>query len=206
MIAERGPKALTDAQSEAVMAYLMSMANTVPTVLEPGLLEEAGWDRLDVTQRLKILKQIDQMAPEASSITSMVPDPAQVDEWVNVGEHIGAMITGTAKSVGIAANEFVNTPVGMMAMGLIVWHYMGSVLVHMFGALMVLGLGLGTLWYSFTRSSIKSYEYSPDKKDIFGRARIKSITRSHVSGEKQFAYLGGAAVVLFTSIVVAFTF
>jgi len=136
----------------------------------------------------------------------LIPGPAEVDEWVNVGEHIGAMITGTAKSVGIAANEFVNTPVGMMAMGLIVWHYMGGMLVHMFGASMILALGLGSLWYSFTRSTIKSYEYSPDKKDIFGRARIERITRSTVSGDKQFAYIAGAAVVLATSILVAFSF
>lgn len=80
---------------------------------------------LTEAQKAQLVQQAEQMKNATPLDTAN-----KVDQWVNIGEKIGKMLGGAAKEVGIAVNEFVQTPVGKMTAVLIVWNYMGSMIVH----------------------------------------------------------------------------
>ena len=65
----------------------------------------------------------------------VIPDIAEVEKYVGVGEQIGRALAVTARELGIEVNNFATSPVGMSAIFLIVWHFFGSMMVHLvFGA------------------------------------------------------------------------
>lgn len=74
----------------------------------------------------------------------------EFQQWVDLGTAIGSGLASTAKELGIAANDFVKTPVGKLTAGLIVWHFVGSSAIHLvFGSLWL--LLVGSFWYSLYR-------------------------------------------------------
>lgn len=47
-------------------------------------------------------------------------------EWVDIGNGLGEGIAATAERLGVVANDFARSPVGKLAMVLIVWSVMGD--------------------------------------------------------------------------------
>jgi hypothetical protein len=63
-------------------------------------------------------------------------------EWVDLGKGLGSGLASTAKELGVAANDFVKSPVGEVSMFLLVWHYMGDQLLGLFKGIMLLAVFL----------------------------------------------------------------
>lgn len=63
-----------------------------------------------------------------------IPTPPvveQVDKWVAIGANVGKGLAGAAKELGVAANEFVQTPVGKITAGLIIWKVAGNDIMYL---------------------------------------------------------------------------
>ena len=119
----------------AAMMLSLSVANAAVDIDTRGLTE---------SQKAQLVQQAEQMKKATPLETA-----EKVDKWVDVGERLGKMMGGAAREVGIAVNDFVKTPVGMMTAGLIVWNYMGSMLIHVVGGFTILFITFGLLtWYS----------------------------------------------------------
>lgn len=145
----------------------------------PGLAELSDIEKAEIQLLVqKKLVEKNQLQAQAKQISDNIPDPDMVQKYVNLGEGIGKAFGGAAKEVGVTVNEFVKTPVGLMAMILIVWNYMGAMLVHLFAgmSLMIVGIMLVRWWFYHTVDC--QIEYDPEKTDIFGRIRILNIHRS----------------------------
>lgn len=101
------------------------------------------FNELTSAQKAEIVKNIAQYTEHNASRASAAIEAAKsvdadsVSEWADVGTKYGQMLVGIAKELGIAANEFAKTPVGVFSIGLIVWHVAGEEL---------LGLVLGISW------------------------------------------------------------
>lgn len=67
------------------------------------------------------------------------PAAASAREWVAIGNGLGEGLAATAQKLGVVANDFAKSPVGKMAMFLIIWNYMGND---------ILGIVSGILWFS----------------------------------------------------------
>lgn len=179
--------------------------------LDSNAAHAAGFSKLSEAEKAEILKQIatKAQANSESSVATVVAEvaqPAKVDQWLNIGERIGKMIGGAAKEVGVAVNDFVKTPVGMTAMALIVWHYMGGVIIHAFGALLILGVGLSFILYFARRRNGAVIEYDTEKKDIFGRSVIKKITNSRWEDGDIGGFMVATAIVIVASMLALFTY
>lgn len=91
-----------------------------------------------------------------STVKSGAGTSTKVREWVEIGEGIGAGLVATAERLGVAANDFATTPIGKLAIGLIVWSYLGSTIIGL-----TLGFGLLTLgnaaWYYMLRKIFGEY-------------------------------------------------
>lgn len=173
----------------------------------------AGFDQLTESEKAEVLKIIADKSAAAkvdptalAKAAAAASTPAKVDDWLNIGERIGKMIGGAAKEVGVAVNDFVKTPVGMVAMALIVWHYMGDVVVHVFGGLMVLSVGCGFLLYFVRKQTQIVTEYDTEKKDIFGRSVLKQVHKSAMSDDNVVGYLVCLAILLVASLITIFTY
>lgn len=86
--------------------------------------------------------------------------PEQVHEWASIGDAIGTSLVDTASKLGVAANEFATSPVGMIVMALIVWSYAGSEIVGVVVGSMWLIFGISTwVWMYRRRFVIDSISY-----------------------------------------------
>lgn len=47
-------------------------------------------------------------------------------EWIDVGEKLGKGLSATAREMGVEVNAFSQTPVGKLAVFLLVWNFFGS--------------------------------------------------------------------------------
>ena len=127
-------------------ALLLALLMLMPTAVFANTITKddlSGFNTLTDMQKAEIIVQIAQATElnDLGGITSILDTPVQpeqVDEWVDLGVKVGKMLGGTAKELGIAANEFATSPLGIITMGLIIWNYAGSDLY---------GFILGTLWF-----------------------------------------------------------
>ena len=97
-------------------------------------------DGLTIEQKAQLELEAAKMKKEAAQ-TVKIETAEEVSKWVNVGKEIGLGLNATAKELGVTANELAGTPVGMIAIGLIAWNYVGADIV---------GVLFGTFWLMFT--------------------------------------------------------
>jgi len=190
----------------AAALALIAVFPTPAHAIDANTVNSAGFDKLTEAQKAEMLKQI---ADKVEANKSAPPDTKVVEktaQWVDLGERIGKMLGGAAREVGIAVNEFVKTPVGMLTAALIVWHFMGGVIVHVVGGIAIMVVGMSILWYILRRSRHIETKYDPEKKDIFGRSvKLTEIRHSLSDDDKAMALLWTAAVAI-VSLVTTFTY
>lgn len=159
---------------------------------------------LSNSQKAELVKQVEQMKQTARELPTGSAE--KVDQWVNVGEHLGKMLGGAAKEVGIAVNEFVKTPVGMLATGVIVFNYVGGAVIHVTCGLLILFMGWGILWYYSRASTRLIVEYDTDKPaNWLGKHPIKKVSRAEIDENTSFALWFSAFVILVVSVITIFS-
>ena len=77
-----------------------------------------------------IEEQVAQLRLQAAQMKSERPIVEQAQEWANVADAIGNGVGKAAENLGVAANEFINTPVGKMTAFVIVYKFIGSELIR----------------------------------------------------------------------------
>lgn len=189
----------------------MVFVNSAHAGISSTTVANAGFDKLTTAQQAEIVKNVTDKVSEntksdvVSAVTSSVT-PENVDKWVTVGQNIGKMFGGAAKEVGVAVNEFVKTPVGQLTMALIIWNYMGNVLVHIIGAVIILIFGSSAIWFIQRRNFPLSVMYDPEKLDRLGRRVIVKKSRPAMEGGEAFGYMVAYVVVMGATLITLFTY
>jgi len=75
-------------------------------------------------------------------------------EYAEIGQKYGVALAATAKELGIAADEILNTTVGKIALVLIVWKVMGEELVGILVGIPYMVLGFLAWFYMFRRMCV----------------------------------------------------
>ena len=141
-----------------------------------------------------------QRAKLAAEIESMQEDPSvkfeRVEQYATLGAQIGEAFAETAERLGVAANDFVQTPVGKLTVALIVYKIIGKdVIGFVVGSLFLI---VGTIiWlYVFRRMCLVAYiEYDEKgKKKKISYAQTNSYN-SNVH-EWRAAIIGAIAVIV----------
>jgi hypothetical protein len=179
-----------------LIAILMAFSMSAMAVVD---VDTRG---LNDTQKAELVKMAEQMKQSAPAITTA----EKVDQWVNVGERIGKMLGGAAKEVGLAVNEFVKTPVGMLATGVIVFNYIGGAVIHVFGGLFILLLGTWALWYYVRNSTRMVIEYDLEKPaNWLGNHPVKKVVRDSIGDDQAVGVWLSAIGLVVVSLVTMFT-
>ncbi|EKD89740.1 MAG: hypothetical protein ACD_33C00002G0032 [uncultured bacterium] len=109
--------------------------------------------------------------------------------------------------MGIVVNDFVKTPVGLLVTFLIVWNFMGSMMIHVAVGLFILILGSIFIFKFMNNCCTVTKIYVDDKnrKDIFGRSVLKEINKACLSNTEQATILFSAIILSVVSILIIFT-
>lgn len=203
----------------AILATLF-MISPAHAQLTADHAQRAGFSKLSESDKAEIIKQIaakteaaqvqsnvDNVTTASNVVNKVVANTsdATADRIVNLTERLGAAFVNVAKGLGVAVNEFATSPVGILTAALVVWHFMGGVLVHLIGGVIVLVVGLGYLFWMKKRQQSVRIEYH-DKTNWLGRPIIKSIEKDGMTDDQAGSYLFCAAVVLVASLVTVFTY
>lgn len=107
----------------------------------PALAQESTAER---SQRVnaELNRKIANMTDDekAAALTRLEEKGAAqiTSEWIDVGEKLGKGLSATAREMGVEVNAFSQTPVGKLAVFLLVWNFFGSDLAK----LSITGIGL----------------------------------------------------------------
>ena len=83
-------------------------------------------EMLDPDTAAQVLRELSDRNKKAE----IVPPTAEtVDKWVGLAERFGKALASMAKEAGIAVNDFVKTPVGLIAVGILLWKVVGVSMV-----------------------------------------------------------------------------
>lgn len=162
----------------------------------------AGWDKLSETQKAEFRKQVAVTVEEQKA--APVLDIKKVDEYVTLGEHIGKMMGGAAKEIGVAANAFVETPVGKWTMAMIIWKFMGGALTHLFGGAVILIAGFTFLTVLLRRRYPLDIQYRPELFLGVFKRRI-SEKREKLDDSDVWFFSVAGAIVVGASLIAIFT-
>jgi hypothetical protein len=179
-----------------VACVLMFIA-TSAFALDSADVGQAGFDKLTVEQKAAIITQVTQQASQqATNVVSV----DTVEKFAKIGPMIGQTIAAVAKETNVAVNEFVKTPVGFLTTALIVWYFVGGMVVHIFGAIVVwtIGFTVTTMIYRRQAETTITYDKDTGKKIKVVHAEIPSEASTAI----WFAYV----VVMIGGLITMFTF
>lgn len=123
----------------------------------------------------------------------------EASEWGELGANMGKAMVAAAKEVGVASNEFAQTPLGKITVAIVVYKLIGQdVLGAVVGSFIII-LGICFSIFFFKSKTLFArevkYEYVPYFKGLFS---LKRITYSRIDDEPWVfrAIFGIASIVL----------
>lgn len=171
---------------------------------QADMITAAGFTKLPVEKQTEILKNIAEASaqlPKQEQINKL----NDVKQWVDFGSALGQGLAGTARELGIAANEFINTPAGTLATYILMWKLIGADLMHVGGALIIWLVGFISLRVLFKASIIEKIKYKTELSKITKSQLIDSIEYDTVNGETVAGWITAGIVVFAVGAVTLFT-
>ncbi len=103
------------------MVFVLALFFVTPSNAIQITIDTDNLDKTTASTVLEAQKQAKKIAEKAKT-----PSVDQMEAWANIGEKIGKAISATCRELGVEVNKFVKTPVGKIAMALIVWKVVGQ--------------------------------------------------------------------------------
>lgn len=190
-----------------VLIASLSLASAFAAGIDTSAVEGAGFADLPESQKAAIIANVAQQAEKAKDAAKAAekvantPPVAVVDKlgkWADVGMKIGKGISGAAKETNIAVNEFAKSPVGMLTTTLLVWNYIGNLVVHVLGALVFWAIGFTGLWIMIRRSV--------EIRTTTTKEGVTTVLREELSDEAKWGYTVAGFIMLLIGVTIMFTF
>lgn len=156
-------------------AIVLMMMSFSAFAIDSRDLSKAGFDNLPASQQAQIIAQVEQATSTKGAMKNLAVDTTNSildvgDRFIKMSESLGKGLAETAKQMGIAANEFVKTDVGMITAALLIWNYGGDdiakIIIHIGMGLFIIVVGTSMLVYymnSWRDITIK-YDKDTNKK------------------------------------------
>ena len=155
----------------AVFAAAHANASSTPT---------ADLSKLTPAQQAEVLANIEKMAkPEEKAKNISETARHETEKWAELGGNMGKAAVGAAKEIGMAANEFIATPLGKVTMGVVIYKVIGKDIIKFIvgGAILVFFFSMAVyLVRSKKYTGSVEYEYKP----AFFGLRQKQVVKSGV--------------------------
>jgi len=143
---------------------LLLLAFLAPAV-QAQTVRETGFGKANIDVSDLTEEQRAQLALQVSQMKQSKPVLEQTKEYVELGEAIGKAISGSAKEMGIAVNDFIRTDAGKITVFLICWHFFGDQAIHLVsgGGFFIIFIS-GWIYFFRKMCMIRSIEYHENGK------------------------------------------
>lgn len=140
-------------------------------------IESIDVSKLTDEQKAQLMSQAvklqnEQPAIDAANMSETVRTEAS--KWADLGSNVGKAAVSAAKELGVAANDFVQTPLGKVTMGIVIFKVIGNALIHLVlgGFLILFFLTVGVWLCARKKYSTAEYETVPR---VFGNGTKRVI-------------------------------
>jgi hypothetical protein len=99
--------------------------------------------------------------------------PENVSKWAEVGIGVGKAISSTAKELGVEANVFAQTPLGKLALALVIWYFVGQKLLYLAVLILFLTATIRIAFKFYNLRYTYVYEDRPVLWSLFTVKRLK---------------------------------
>lgn len=144
-----------------VMCFLMLVSSTGFAGITADDL--GNFNNLTESQKADVVKKIAELqeaSPASGPITAEVVQE-KMKSWTDIGAGIGMMLVSTAKELGLAANEFAQTPLGKTAIVVGLTYMFGAKIIGVFAWFACWFIFIPAIWLSYNRFA---YETIVEKK------------------------------------------
>ena len=142
----------------------------VPTPAPATERSTINCNQLDITKySAKELARVQSLCNTTIAAAEQVT-PEDVREWASLGKEFSDAVIETARGLGVTANEFLTTPVGLLLALYFMWDIIGGILI---GVPVLIGIW----WLYFKVVSVyvykeAEYTYVPALFGLFNRRKI----------------------------------
>lgn len=164
----------------------------------------AGYDQLTDAQKAELSVQVQQLAQQSKS---SIPAPSTVERWAGFGQQIGSALAGTARELGVVANDFIKTPAGQVTLYLIIWKVIGNDVAHIGGGLLILAICIPMWFYMMRRLCVvKGFEtkFMQDGEGKQKAVKVPVLYNDERGGEF-FGMMVALAAIIGVSLITIFT-
>lgn len=104
----------------------------------------------------------------------------EASAWADLGTNMGRAAVATARELGMAANEFVNTPLGKLTMGIVIFKVMGMELAGLVIGASILIFMLSLALYFVLRKDYKGEVQYENIPVFFGLYTRRVVASGHI--------------------------
>lgn len=127
-------------------------------------------------------------------------NPDNLQKYADVGEAIAKSLGAAAKEMGVAVNEFMQSPAGLLTVVLIVYHFIGAELLSfLFAGCFLIPL-VTILWWKYIKN-VRTKELTRNEK-----GKLERVTFEHFSDDHMYAIVWPTVLfilLLFALVVIA---
>ena len=160
----------------ASLALLISFAAPA-FATNPDNINNIDVSKLTSEQKVQLLSQVTDLQKQATSSTNISATVRnEASAWGELGTNMGKAAVSAAKEIGVAANDFVQTPLGKITMGIVIFKVMGGAIIHLVVGVSILMLFLGVALYLVFKNKYGQveYEYVDGPFNAWKRKRVKT--------------------------------
>jgi hypothetical protein len=161
--------------------------------------------RLTAEQVSQLQKQAADMSKDPANTAVLVRQEAEA--WANLGGKIGQAMVGAAKEVGMAANEFAQTGLGKVVVGIVVYKVIGQEILGVILGVSVLLVGVTVfvriLFDKTFFADHVEYEAHPRLWGLWISRRVKVVRSSDTDVGRVLVALIGLVATMFLGLAVA---
>lgn len=140
---------------------------------------------------------LNKAAPESDK-PMLTPD--DVKEWGSLAKEFGSAIGQTAKELGIAVNDFLRTPAGILITIYLFWSKLGGIIIGV-PFVLCIWFAFFKVWNTFRRTPT-AYEYKPVLFGLFNKKYITSYEYRDADETWWSGALGGLVTIGISAIVI----
>lgn len=178
-----------------IIGALFAVASLAATAqIDTSKLTAAQYDEL-----VKHAKAMEAKTPVSISEATRL----ELTEWGKMGQGLSAALVAAAKDLGIATNEFAQTPIGKVTTVIVVYKMIGEDIINLLFAMLVGIIGYGASMYLLFNAKDRVYEYV-DTPVFWGMyiRKAKRIVSSKVGSDGNSIAITGMVVMVCTTVLV----
>lgn len=173
-----------------ILASVLAFNAHAATIDESNLTEDqkAQVAKIVAAQQERTNKEL--VAIDAVKKASNLSATARVEteKWAELGGNMGKAAVGAAKEIGMAANEFVGTPLGKVTMAVVVYKVVGRDIIRavLASTIMVFFAGMTIAMFRSKKYKNIKYEFKPY---LFGLWNRRVVVEGYVDDDWSIGYL-----------------